>query len=84
MIADIVVFWLAGSRDSPDRASDRRDWWYRGGPAADEEIRARFGTLVPRACARAGIDGLARHAGRRTRPDVDGFVKARLFGEEPS
>ena len=38
MIADIVAFWLAGSRDSPDRASDRRDWWYRGGPAADEEI----------------------------------------------
>ena len=37
MIADIVAFWLAGSRDSPDRASD-----------------------------------------------VDGFLKARLFGEEPS
>ena len=53
MIADIVAFWLAGSRDSPDRASDRRDWSYRGGPAADEEIRARFGTLVSRACARA-------------------------------
>ena len=55
MIADIVAFWLAGSRDSPDRASDRRDWWYRGGPAADEEIRARFGTLVPRACAREPV-----------------------------
>ena len=51
MIADIVAFWLAGSRDSPDR----RDWWYRGGPAADEEIRARFGTLVPRACAREPV-----------------------------
>ena len=55
MIADIVAFWLAGSRDSPDRASDRRDWWYRGGPAADEEIRARFGALVPRACAREPV-----------------------------
>ena len=55
MIADIVAFWLAGSRDSPDHASDRRDWSYRGGPAADEEIRARFGTLVPRACAREPI-----------------------------
>ena len=49
MIAEIVVFWLAGSRHSPDRASDLRDWWYRGGPAADEETRTRSGTLVPRA-----------------------------------
>lgn len=37
MIAEIVAFRLAGSRHSPDR----RDWRCRGGPAADEEIRAR-------------------------------------------
>ena len=51
IIADIVTFWLSDSRDSPDRASARRDWWYRGGPAVDDEIRARFGELVPRALA---------------------------------
>ena len=51
-IADIVAFWLGDSRDSPDRALARRGWWYEGGPAVDEEIRARFGDLVPRACAR--------------------------------
>ena len=52
MIADITAFWLADSCESPDRATARRDWWYRGGPAVDDEIRARFGPLVPRACAR--------------------------------
>ena len=51
IITDIVTFWLSDSRDSPDRASARRDWWYRGGPVVDEEIRARFGGLVPRALA---------------------------------
>ena len=52
MIAEIVAFWLADSLDNPERASARRDWWYRGGPPVDEEIRARFGGLVRRACAR--------------------------------
>ena len=52
IIADIVTFWLSDSRDRPDRAHARRGWWYEGGPAVDEEIRARFGDLVPRACAR--------------------------------
>ena len=52
IIADIVTFWLSDSRDSPDRAHARRDWWYNGGPAVDDEIRGRFGDLVPRACAR--------------------------------
>ena len=51
-IADIVTFWLGDSRDGPDRAHARRGWWYEGGPAVDEAIRARFGDLVPRACAR--------------------------------
>ena len=52
IIADIVTFWLSDSRDSPDRALARRGWWYRAGSEVDEEIRARFGDLVPRACAR--------------------------------
>ena len=52
VIADIVAFWLRDSRDDPERALARRGWWYEGGPAVDEEIRVRFGDLVPRACAR--------------------------------
>ena len=50
--AGINDFWLADSLDSPERASARRDWWYRGGPGVDSEIRARFGHLVTRACNR--------------------------------
>lgn len=56
IIADIVAFWLSDSRDSPDRADACRGWWYEGGPAVDEAIRARFGDLVPRACARELMD----------------------------
>ncbi len=52
MIADITAFWLADSLDSPERASARREWWYRGGPTVDDEIRTRFGGAVARACAR--------------------------------
>ena len=52
IIADIVTFWLRDSRDSPDRAFFHRGWWYEGSPVVDEEIRARFDDLVPRACAR--------------------------------
>ena len=52
MIAEIVDFWLADSLDSPERAEARRGWWYRGGPAVDDEIRARFGQPVQRACDR--------------------------------
>ena len=52
VIADVVAFWLRDSRDAPERALARRGWWYEGGPAVDEEIRAHFGDLVPRACAR--------------------------------
>ena len=51
IIDAIVTFWLSDSRDSPDRASARRGWWYQGGPVVDEEIRARFADLVPRALA---------------------------------
>ena len=56
IVADIVGFWLSNSRDSPERAAVRRDWWYAGGPAVDADIRARFGDMVPRACARELMD----------------------------
>lgn len=56
MITDIVEFWLGPSLETPDAASARRDWWYRGGAPVDEDIRARFGALVPQACARALMD----------------------------
>ena len=52
IIAEIVAFWLGDSLDGPDAAAGRRDWWYKGGTTVDEEIRVRFGDLVPRACAR--------------------------------
>jgi len=51
-IADITAFWLADSLESPEKAAARRDWWYKGGVPVDDEIRARFGDLVPCACAR--------------------------------
>ena len=52
LVADLVAFWLSDSRDRPDRALARHDWWYEGGPAVDEAIRVRYGDLVARACAR--------------------------------
>jgi len=55
-IDEIVQFWLGSSLDSPDLAYGRRDWWYRGGVAVDEEIRDRFGTEVARACRRELMD----------------------------
>jgi len=47
----IVTFWLGPSLDGPKAALARKDWWYRGGRAVDEEISTKFGELVPRACA---------------------------------
>ncbi len=51
-ISEIVAFWLGPSLGNPDAASGRRDWWYEGGAPVDDEIRARFGNLIPQACAR--------------------------------
>lgn len=48
----IVGFWLGDSLASPEAANGRRDWWYRGGAPVDEEIRARFLTLIEQACRR--------------------------------
>jgi uncharacterized protein (DUF924 family) len=47
---DIIAFWLGPALQSPEQALARKDWWYRGGPAVDEEIRARFGAEVDLAC----------------------------------
>lgn len=49
----IVSFWLGPSLDGPEAAILRKDWWYRGGKAVDEEIGTRFGEFLPRACAGA-------------------------------
>jgi uncharacterized protein (DUF924 family) len=48
-ISEIIQFWHGPALDSPEAASGRRDWWYRGGEAVDDEIRARFGDFVERA-----------------------------------
>ena len=51
-ISKIVAFWLGSSLKNPEAAYSRKDWWYKGGGPVDEDIRARFGNLVPQACAR--------------------------------
>ena len=53
LASSIVAFWLGPSLDGPEAALARKDWWYRGGEAVDEEIGTRFGELVPRACVGA-------------------------------
>jgi uncharacterized protein (DUF924 family) len=49
-ISEIAAFWLGSSLESPEAASDRREWWYRGGTAVDDDIRARFGGFITKAC----------------------------------
>ena len=51
-ISEIVAFWLGTSLENPEAAFSRKEWWYKGGRPVDEDIRARFGDLVPQACAR--------------------------------
>lgn len=46
----ITAFWLGPALESSDAALARKDWWYRGGPVVDEEIRQRFGAQVEQAC----------------------------------
>lgn len=53
LASGVVAFWLGPSLEGPEAALARLDWWYRGGEAVDEEIRVRFGELLPRACAGA-------------------------------
>ncbi len=48
--ASIITFWLGPALQSLGLALARKEWWYRGGPAVDEEIRARFGPEVDLAC----------------------------------
>lgn len=49
-IDEICVFWLGESLSGPEAAYARRDWWYKGGPDVDNEIRSRFGGFVEQAC----------------------------------
>jgi uncharacterized protein (DUF924 family) len=49
--SSITAFWLGPALESPEAALARKDWWYRGGPAVDDEIRQRFGRQVDEACA---------------------------------
>lgn len=51
-ISNINAFWLGATLESPDAAAFRRDWWYKGGPVVDDEIRAKFGDLVSQATNR--------------------------------
>ena len=48
--AVINAFWLGPALESPDHAVARKEIWYRGGSAVDEEIRARFLAEVNLAC----------------------------------
>ena len=50
LIAEISEFWLGQSLTGPDAAAGRRDFWYSGGDAVDNEIRERFLGLVTKAC----------------------------------
>ena len=47
----ITAFWLGPALESCETALGRKEFWYRGGPAVDEEIRQRFGSQVEEACA---------------------------------
>ena len=55
-IAKVVDYWLGSCLDSPEAAFARRDVWYDGSPAVDEEIRSHFGALMPPALAGDLID----------------------------
>ena len=51
-ISEIAAFWLGSSLESPELASCRREFWYRGGAAVDDDIRVRFGKFITQACQR--------------------------------
>lgn len=59
----IIGFWLGASLEGPEAAFARRDWWYTGGATVDDEIRARFGTLVEEACCRKLSDWQSKAEG---------------------
>lgn len=47
----VLSYWLTPQPTTAEEASARLRFWFEGGKAVDEEIRARFGALVGRACA---------------------------------
>jgi uncharacterized protein (DUF924 family) len=51
-IEDVLSYWLTPSPRTEAEAEARKEFWFTGSAAIDEEIRRRFGALV--AAARAG------------------------------
>jgi uncharacterized protein (DUF924 family) len=51
-IEDVLSYWLTPSPRTAAEAEARKEFWFAGGTAIDDEIRRRFGGLV--AEARAG------------------------------
>ena len=49
--SSLLDWWFADARESVPIAKSRGKFWYSPEPAADAEIRERFGNLVTRACA---------------------------------
>lgn len=49
---DVLAYWLGPTPKTSDELEAKKQTWFAGGPAIDDEIRARFGELV--ANARAG------------------------------
>jgi uncharacterized protein (DUF924 family) len=63
-IEDVLSYWLTPSPRTAAEAEARKEFWFTGGAAIDEEIRTRFGALVAeaRSGARAGWSATPRGA----------------------
>jgi len=46
---DVHRFWFGDAADDPRAADVRRELWFRGSPAFDDEIRGRFAATIARA-----------------------------------
>ncbi len=49
-INQIITFWLGNSCEGPSIALNRKEFWYHGGKAVDDEIRSKFRCLIVQAC----------------------------------
>jgi len=63
-IEDVLSYWLTPSPQSAAEAEARKEFWFTGSAAIDDEIRRRFGGLVAeaRAGARDGWSATPRGA----------------------
>ncbi|HEY8923394.1 MAG TPA: DUF924 family protein, partial [Polyangia bacterium] len=63
-IEDVLSYWLTPAPRTAAEAEARKEFWFTGSAAIDEEIRRRFGALVAeaRAGARAGWSATPRGA----------------------